>query len=751
MRRGLRLGLVLITVWLVLLASSGTASADGWIIPRPPAPPCRGCPPVEPRDVPYLAVKYHHVTVTIEDQVAITRVDQVFVNQSQWSLEGTYLFPLPEEAAISRFAMWVDGEPLPGQLYTREEARRIYEDIVRQRQDPALLEYVGRDLFQASIFPIEPGGERRIEIEYAQALTAENGLVRYVYPLSTERFSPEPLGEVSITVDLKSQVPIRAVYSSTHPVDITQEGESRARVGWEAQDVVPDSDFALYYSVSPEDLGVSLLSFRGEEEAGYFALLVAPALATGDEEVVDKDVILVLDVSGSMEGEKIEQAMEALTYILRNLNPGDRFNVISFSTGVSTLARTMQPGDSFRQAERFVAGLEARGSTDINAALLEAMALADPERPTVVIFLTDGLPTAGVTDPVLILNNVRQAARPSVRLFCFGVGDDVDTSLLDTLGRELRGTSSYVRPGQAVDEEVGAFYAQVSTPVLADVSLEVDGVAVDDYYPHPLPDLFAGHQMLVVGRYQGSGPAEVRLTGEVNGRPQTFEYEVTFADRGGDDFLPSLWATRKVGSLLNRIRLYGESKELVDEVVELSVRYGILTPYTSFLVEEPQEALSRAGRESIGEREMKVLEAYAAAPAHGAAAVDRAVEHKALESADVPIPRPGQADSGAPVATVGDRAFIRQDGVWVDTRFDVEKMETTPVVVGSDEFFALLEEYPDAGRCFALGERVIVVLGGRAHESRPAALDVPSPEPAGVTLLEYLRGLIESLSGAPSR
>ncbi|NPV06750.1 MAG: VWA domain-containing protein [Anaerolineae bacterium] len=724
MRGGLRFALVLIAVWLALFASSGTASADGWIIPRPPVPPCPNCPPVPPRDVPYLTVKYHRVTVTIEDQVAVTRVDQVFVNRSEWSLEGTYVFPLPEEASISRFAMWVDGEPLQGELYAREEARRIYEEIVRQRLDPALLEYVGRDLFQASIFPIEPGGERRIEIEYVQALPADNGLVRYVYPLSTERFSPEPLGDVSISVDIESDVPIRSLYSPSHPVAIDRQGQKRARVGWEARDLTPHTDFALYYTVSPESPGVNLLSYRGEDREGYFALLITPALSTDEDEVVEKDVVLVLDVSGSMEGEKLEQAKEALTYVLRHLNDGDRYNVIAFSTEVTSLARTMQPAGNLREAERFVAGLQARGNTDINGALLEAMALADPERPTIVIFLTDGLPTAGVTDAGLILNNVRQAAPSSVRLFCFGVGDDVDTSLLDTLGRELRGVSAYVRPGQSVDEEVGSFYAKIATPVLADVDLEVRGVRVEDIYPHPLPDLFAGTQLLVVGRYEGSGPARVTLSGEVNGRPQSFQYEVAFARGGGDDFLPSLWATRKVGHLLNRIRLYGESKELVDQVVELSIRYGIITPYTSFLVQEPEEALSRAGRESIARRELEALASEPSAPVYGATAVTKAQTQHALEDAQSPL-SPALADEGGPsrVAVVGDRAFVWRDGTWLDTLFDVEEMQAIPVTVGSDAFFQLLREHPDAGRYFALGERVIVVLGGRAYQSIPGVPD----------------------------
>lgn len=753
MPRPLRIWLTLLVVATAFLASASTAHADGWILPRPPRP-CPSCEPIPPRETPYLAVKYHHVEVTIEDQVAVTRIDQVFVNTSKWSLEGTYVFPLPEEAAISRFDMWVNGKPVVGELYERDEARRIFEDIVRRRLDPALLEYVGRNLFQADIFPIDPGGERRIEIEYVQALPADSGLVRYVYPLSTERFSPEPLQSVAVNVEIVSDVPIRGLYSPSHPVAIERDGDNRASAGWEASDVTPDTDFALYYTVSPESLGANLLSYRDENGDGFFALLIAPSLSAATDEVIAKDVILVLDVSGSMEGEKLEQAKEALIYVLRHLNDGDHYNIIAFSSNVTTYAQTMQPAGALREAERFIGELRAVGNTDINGALLEAMAVADEERPTIVIFLTDGLPTKGVVKTDLILNNVRQATPSSVRLFAFGVGDDVDTFLLDTLARELRGVSAYVRPGQAVDEEVGAFYAKVSTPVLADVHLTVEGVSVSDIYPYPLTDVFAGQQMLVVGRYDGEGEADIELRGEVNGQSHLYRYQAEFSDAGGDDFLPGLWATRKIGYLLNQIRLYGEDRETVDQIVQLSIRYGIITPYTSFLVEEPEAALSEEGRRGIAERELNAIRSAPAAVAFGADAVGKAEAQAALEAADAPASAPRAAGTGAAqVITVGPKAFVLRDGIWYDTAFDTAAMAATEVAVGSDEFFALLAENPEAGRYFALGERVVVVLGGKAYRSEPgtpveAATVVPAPDDASAPeWLEWFQKVLAELLG----
>ena len=379
--------------------------------------------------------------------------------------------------------MWVNGERVEGKLLTREEARRIYDDIVRRQRDPALLEYVGRNLFQASIFPIMPGEERRVELEYTEVLPVDEGLVHYVYPLSTEKFSPRPLQDASISVSIVSKDAIKAVYSPSHPVGVDREDDYRARVGWEDSEVTPDKDFSLYYSVSKSDVGINLLSFKERGEDGFFVLLVAPKVSVESTQVVARDVILVLDTSGSMEGEKLQQAQDALVYVLDHLNREDRFNIVSFSTGVEMYADDLRPADEARNGIQFVRELRAEGGTNIDRAMQEALDLAADsqrsERPAIVIFLTDGLPTEGEVEPEVILDHVKDAARPNTRIFTFGVGDDVNTVLLDNMARDLRGTSAYVRPGERIDEQVAAFYAKVSTPVLAGISLDVQGVTVE--------------------------------------------------------------------------------------------------------------------------------------------------------------------------------------------------------------------------------------------------------------------------------
>ncbi len=711
---------------VLLLVMATPAYADGIIIPEPPI--CVDCPVPPPPEPVWLTIKYHRVDVTIQDQVAVTHVDQVFVNESDWEIEGTYVFPLPADASVSDFAMWVDGEKLEGEILDRDQARQIYEEIVRRHRDPALLEYIDREAFRLSIFPIPPGAERRIELEYSQVLPVDGGLVRYVYPLDTERFSARPIEDVSVSLTIDSPDPLKAIYSPSHPVVVDRQGEYVARVGYEEQDILPDEDFELIYTLSPEDVGLNLLSFRESGAAGFFLMLVAPKVETDPSEVVAKDVFLILDTSGSMEGEKIQQARQALVYVLEHLNQQDRFFITDFSTGVRHYASAPQPADERAEAIGWVRGLQAGGGTDINRALLETLAEVDPERPSILIFVTDGQPTEGEVDPERILANFAQQTRTNVRLFTFGVGDDVNTILLDTLAQEQRGTSGYVRPGQRIDEEVSAFYTKVSTPLLADIELEVEGVHVEELYPYPLPDLFVGTQLVVVGRYREGGPATVRLVGQVNGREQVFSYDdLRFENQGGEPFIPRLWATRKVGYLLNQIRLHGESSELVDEIVDLSIRYGIVTPYTSYLVQEDADVWTPEGREEIVVEEMYELEATAA-PAAGAQAVEKSEEQAAIREADRAEAPSGEA--AEVVRVIGNKTFVRRDGVWVDTTFDPTRMTPQQVGFNSQSFYQLLDARPDLGQVFALGQRVIVVVDeGLVYEVVEGEGDEISPPP----------------------
>ena len=747
--------LLTISILVILISSfvlPASALADGIIIPDPlPCDPAPCQPVVIPME--QLVIRYHHVTVSIQDQLAVTHVDQVFFNPNDWTIEGTYIFPIPEDAAVTGFTLWVDGQPVEGQVLDATQARQTYEQIVATMRDPALLEYVGRGAVQARIFPIPPQGERRIELEYTQALPAEGGLVSYIYPLNTEQFSAWPIESVSVSIDIQSSVPIRAVYSPSHEVGVSRESDHHVVVGYEAANVLPNIDFALYYSLG-ESEAFHLLSYRDPSDAadpdGFFLVLLAPRVDTVDQ-VIPKDLLLVLDHSGSMDGEKFQQAQEAMRYILDNLNREDRFNIITFSTGVEMYASRLRPASEASEARSWVDSLRAEGSTDINRALLEAAAMVDPERSTYIIFLTDGLPTEGVTDSQSILSNFSTNAPENVRLFAFGVGYDVDTILLDSLTQDHHGRSTYVQPGASLNEILSSFYASISTPVLTNLSLSFGDLSVYDLYPYPLTDLFAGSQVILVGRYRAGGTTDVRLTGEVNSASQTFTFQdQVFEGQSSassvQSSIPRLWATRKIGYLLNEIRLQGANQEIIDQIVHLSIRYGIVTPYTSYLVTE-QAPLGEAEQQRLANETYGQIQAAPTAAPSGQGAVQSASDAGALQGAgNAPEP---MAEASNTVRIMGSRTFVLSDGVWVDTAFDPDTMQTTPVAFLSDDYFALVAARPELAAAFALGDRVIALSDGVVYEvvsvdtpvqpvdipPTPTAIPtIPTPTPAAPTM-----------------
>ena len=609
-------------VWVVLsavLLPVPQLLADGLIIvheshwlpiPRPPHPN----PPWPPRPLPTaprvyapLEVVYHRVNVKIDGQIATTSVDQEFYNPNHQQLEGTYLFPVPRGAQIDKFTMDIGGKMVEAELLPAAKARQIYEDIVRKAKDPALLEYADRDVFKVRIFPIEPNSKKRIKLSYTQLLKADGGLVNYVYPLNTEKFSAKPIKDVSIKVEITSDRPLKSIYSPSHAVDVKRHGPNRATVGFEATDARPDTDFALYFAPEKDELGVNLMAHRVNGEDGYFSLLISPGMEAKDKTVVPKDVAFVLDTSGSMAGKKLEQAKKALQFCVENLNSGDHFEIIRFSTEVEPLFdKLVSASDSNRdKAAEFIKELKPIGGTAIDEALKKALALANEkgdndsspspserrnDRPFVIIFLTDGRPTIGTTDEDQIVSGVKHANKGRTRVFCFGIGTDVNTHLLDKITEHTRASSQYVLPEEDLEVKVSNFFSKIKEPVLANPTLKFTGdVRVTKLYPSPLPDLFRGDQLVLVGRYSGHGDTAVILEGTVNGAKRKFTYEVDFPREDGEhEFIPRLWATRRVGYLMDEIRLRGENNELRDEVTDLARKYGIVTPYTAYLIVEDE-------------------------------------------------------------------------------------------------------------------------------------------------------------------
>jgi len=726
----------------VFSALATVASAQGIIVPGP----CRRCP--DPRPVPLpraLPIKSIKIDTKISSQVATTHVEQVFRNDTDATLEGTYLFPIPESASIAEFAIWDGDRRLVGEVRTREEARRIYDEIVRRQRDPGLLEYAGKDLFQASIFPIPPHSDKKLEITYTQVVRAEGGTVSYRYPLGTGRQIAQ-IGTVAGRVELESKEPLRNVYSPTHAIDVKRNTDRRSLVSFESESGKEPQDFQLFYTISKEDFGLTLLTHREPGKQGYFLLMISPKDDWTDQEYSAKDVVFVVDTSGSMAGEgKMEKARAALLYGVRILRPQDRFNIISFAGEEHLMEARLIAADEKGRArgEAFVKGLKPVGGTNINQSLLASLSQfseMDRERPKMLVFMTDGLPTVDETNVSKIIDNVRKATSPGVRLFTFGVGYDVNTALLDKLAAENGGVADYVEPKEDLEVKVSNFFSKVNYPVLTDLQLDLGGAQTDLTYPRGIPDLFRGSQVTLIGRYRNESDlnaVQLKLSGKSGGAVRSYTYaNLRFPLRTeSNDYLPRLWATRRVGWLMEQVRTNGEQKELRDEIVDLGTRYGIVTPYTSYLALEADQVSRRdlnfvtrpAGQAGSGGGGFGRLNAPNAAPAPspstgigiaqpvtGADAVQRSKAARAQQERLVLKDEETRTDA---VKRAAGKTFYLIEGVWTDSEFKAESgLPETVLVFGSDEYFALLNQNPKLGSYFALGERVVVVLDGRVYK-----------------------------------
>jgi len=731
----LKLRVMLLSI-SVLFLTAVSAAAQGVIVPGP----CNRCPerprPITlPRSLPIKSIK---IDTKISSQVATTHVEQVFRNDTDATLEGTYFFPIPEQASITEFAIWDGDRRLVGEVRSREEARRIYDEIVRRQRDPGLLEYAGKDLFQASIFPIPPHSDKKLELTYSQILRAESGTVAYRYPLGTGRQVTQ-IGSVSGRIELESKEPLRNIYSPTHAIEVKRNSERRSVISFESPGGKEPQDFQLFYAVSAEDFGVTLLTHREPGKDGYYLLMISPKDDWSEQEYAAKDIVFVLDTSGSMAEEgKMEKARAALLYGIRILRPQDRFNVISFAGEEHLMSGDLIDADDAAKtrAVQFVQSLRPVGGTNINSALQAARdqigRTSNLSHPRMIVFLTDGLPTVGQTNIEEILRNLKNTGE--ARIFPFGVGYDVNTSLLDRLASSTGGVADYVEPKEDLEVKVSNFFAKINYPVLTELQLDMAGVETDLTYPRSLPDVFRGSQLTLIGRYRNAidmDHVRLKLTGRSSGANRMFFYNNLHfpIKEDSNDFLPRLWATRRVGWLMEQIRTNGEQPELRDEIVDLGTRYGIVTPYTSYLALEPNASvqnitsLPMKDRGFIGGNRRSggaPSSAPKAADANATTGV-AAVQQSKLAREQQEVSRIGTDSPSSMMRTAGGKTFYLRDGIWIDSDFKTDMtLPETVVKFGSDEYFALLKQKPRLAEFFSLGEQVIVIFEGRTYRVNAA-------------------------------
>jgi len=540
-----------------------------------------------------LEVKNHNVNVKIDETISETEVDQTFYNPTNRTLEGNYLFPIPRGAVIKNFTMFINGVETKAELLDANKAKQIYEDIVRKQLDPALLEYNGCDLFKVRVFPIEPRSDKRIKISYTEVLNKDMGTVEYIYNLSGKKFSSLPVKNLTINLEIRSKNEIKNIYSPTHKLEIIKKSKNFVLVSYEDVDIKSNNDLKLYYDIDDRKMGVSLLTHKEKDEDGFFLLNITPSIDFNQNEVEEKDVTFVFDSSGSMSGKNLSQAKEALKFCINNLDTKDRFDVIRFSTEAEALFGKLT--DVNRQTREksslFIDKIEAIGGTNMEDAFKLALSNNDnTERLHLVVFITDGKPTIGETDENLLIKSIKNLNKDKIRIFTFGIGYEINTHLLDKITNLTKAYSSYILPEENIEVKISNFFLKVKSPVLTDIKLTIkDGIKISKIYPKEIPDLFRGSSVNLLGIYEGNGDTEVILEGNVGKKRLQFNNKFNFTnEKTKNDFIPKLWATRRVGYLLELIRLNKEEKEIVDEIVYLSKKYGIVTPYTSYLILEDQ-------------------------------------------------------------------------------------------------------------------------------------------------------------------
>ena len=723
-----------------------------WPCPVPPV--CREGRPcvMPPCGIPGSGVvrQSSDVKVQLADRVLRYEITETFVNHSGRVGEADFMFPLPKGAAFQDLKLSINGEMVSGETMSADRARQIYEEIVRKQRDPALLEWMGYGLLRARIFPIAPGEEKKVVVRFQVVAPREGDALRVDYFRGTRTNvgagGQQPEGRTSFVLTYPNEPAYGTAYSPTHSlfeqrygVDAADdEGSDRSfasnTLGSMRRFAVRDARGEVTVLIPVRrsaSAAISLLANAPGNDDGFALITLAPPAI--QPRPIPRDLTFVIDVSGSMSGEKIEQARAAGKQILRSLSSIDRFRLIDFSSDVRTFRENyaVATRENIRAAERYLDGLEAQGSTNISGALDEALSTGvQSGRLPIVLFLTDGQPTVGERNGDVIATSVARH-RGNRRLFTFGVGADLNVSLIEQIALEGRGTASFVRPEESVERAVSIVASRLTSPLVTDVRVRADGVRLLKMHPSGPVDIFAGEDLVILARYDGSGNATVRFDGQTTSGPVSWSTRVYFPERSRENpFVGRLWATQRVGYLSAEKRKHGGSQELNDEIRELGERFGIPTEFSSYLVVEPgmnQLAASAPnirirGTSSMGSRGVGAATAPVAAPsavqfeAAKAASAQRSVT--SLSAADAAT---GIRDDGN-VRRAGNVTFMLRDSVWTDVR-SKPGITTLKVKPYSEAYFRVLDLIPDLRDAFSVGERVVVTGRSMSIEVTPAGKD----------------------------
>jgi Ca-activated chloride channel homolog len=681
---------------LLFLACAAILFADGFVIfPLPNPTP--------------LYVRYHKVACSIDNGVATTVIDQEFVNPLEDALaNGTYVFPIPKNAAITGFSVVVDGAARQATTMSAAEARKFFSEAMRNSQQASLLEYTQNGALSLDIGNIASNASRRIKISYVEILPKIDGLSKYLYPLNTEKYSMRLIDTVSVAVSISNSTPITTVFSPSFPIIVERSDPNKVTAVYRAAKSRPDRDFELYYKLSDEALSFHLFPFKQGTDDGYFLMLITPQFKKDTvQKAVAKDMVFTIDRSGSMSGVKVQQAKDGLTYCVNRLLPEDFFTIVMFNHTVSASSDELQPAaaTNIPPALDFVRAIAADGNTDIAKALTTSLSkIKESGRPHYVIFLTDGQPTSGVTDNSQISALVNAGNTNSTRIFSVGFGFDVNTTLIDKISMDNGGYPLYCNPDQNIEQVISDLYKRIEAPILTSPVLSIastGNVITSGISPEKLPDLFSGSEIAVYGRYKGNGSASVSLSGRVGEKRDSMAFSAEFPDSSTQfAFVPRLWATQQIARLMARIKLQtmtGESlTPLIDSVKSLSLAYGIVTPYTSQVFTAPG-GISWGGA-------LQVTSGKSANDAsnfmQGMQQNSNASQTMVADTNALPVTVAPQVNQ---IQNAGNKAFVyAPDSIWRDASFDSAKPSDT-VAYASDEYFSLAAQSPELLKFLSVG------------------------------------------------
>ncbi len=691
-----------------------------------------------------IAIQSVHAQVSILSQTATTTLDIQLYNPASQQAEAVLLLPVPDHAVVTSFLFQGSASEPTAQLLPADEARRTYDSIVAQIRDPALLEFAGYNLIRSSVFPVPPQGNQRVRVTYEQLLPADGERVDYVLPRSESLEQKSPW---TIEATIRAEHPISTVYSPSHPTVVTRESDRHVRVALGNGTALQPGHFRLSYLLQRDGLSASLLAYPDPKVGGgYFLLMAGLPVRLSDAEVtIKREVTLVIDRSGSMAGAKMDQVKAAALQVIEGLDDGEAFNIIDYSNTVAAFSAqpVLKHRESIVAARQYLDRLKPGGGTNIHDALVEALRQQSTESMLpIVLFLTDGLPTVGKTSEVAIRDMVDQGNTHKRRLFTFGVGHDVNAPLLDRLADISRATSTYVLPDEDVELKVAAVFKRLYGPVLADIELatrasdgQISTQLVRELVPSMLPDLFEDDQLILLGQYQHEGPIRFEVQGNYLGtlRKFSFEFDLSTATTR-NAFVPRLWASRRIAYLIDEIRQAGAQmtgqpmtvgatifndpryEELTDEILRLSLEFGILTEYTAFLATEGTDL---ANWESLVAGCQMELNSKAVQTRSGMGALNQSLNY-AFQKDQAWVNNDNrywnenlERVSITNVQQMADRAFFKRGSQWIDSRVAAQSDAIEPdetITFGSEQHIAILRELIGEGRQGVLSLRGDILL-----------------------------------------